>query len=85
LPSFHLRLLRDDIVSGIFIKFPFLNYVHNGLNRRVPKIAGVINFILGRSATGGADWCIMVIAKKIKEISNKSYEIQNIYRSSKAI
>src|SRR3989339_929556 len=85
LPSFHLRLIRDDIVSGIFIKFPFLNYVYNGLNRRVPKIAGVINFILGRSATGGADWCIMVIAKKIKEISNKNYEIQNIYRSSKAI
>jgi hypothetical protein len=80
--AYHLKLMREDMVSKLLERSAIARRVRSSLNRRIPPLGQLVNRMLGRTETGKSDWGVIVIAEKVDDSTQESYLIQNIYRST---
>lgn len=83
--AYHFRLVREDLVTKLFEHSPFAERVYAGLRRRMPLVGRLSSYLLGKNTAGKSDWGVIVIAEKEYNTTQKSYPIQNIYRSTYSI
>jgi SAM-dependent methyltransferase len=78
LPTYYMRMLRHDLSSRLLAR-GWPTRLLGGAETYAPRLAELARVALGRTASGGPDWSVWVVARKTKELPER-FEIQNIYR-----
>lgn len=85
LPGFYFRMIRGDLVAKALDRYSLPGQLMVWVKRKHPRLARVMDAILGQTLEGRADWGIFVIATKLADVQDESYSIQNVYRRSYAL